>query len=127
MKENSADAYIHFLGRRSDINVILANSDIFVLPSLHEGLPNALMEAMAMGLPCVATDVGGVRQLIDDQQSGVVVEIKNSKALYEAMSDFLQTPMLRVRYGESANKKIEQQFRQDCVTKELLEIYEKTE
>ena len=81
--------YVHLLGFRKDINAILSKSNIFVLSSYHEGLPNALMEAMAMGLPCVATNVGGVRQLMPTEDMGIVIEPKNVGDMESAIERFI--------------------------------------
>lgn len=121
-KENGAESYIHFLGRRSDINTILSNSDIFVLSSLHEGLPNALMEAMAMALPCVATDVGGVKQLINEN-NGLVIEAKSSEAITQALSLYISKNEKARMHGIEAYKKMINQYEQHKVVEELVQIY----
>jgi glycosyltransferase involved in cell wall biosynthesis len=120
---NGADGYIHFLGRRSDINIILANSDIFVLSSLYEGLPNALMEAMAMGLPCVATDVGGVRQLIDNQNNGLVINAESDDDIRVAIEWLISNREKSKMYGLSAWEKMQEQYTQDKVAQELTSTY----
>ena len=106
------------------MNVILANSDIFVLPSNHEGLPNSLMEAMAMGLPCVATDVGGVRQLITDSSKGTVVSPKSSAEIASAIENYLDHPVLMKKTGENAYSSMRKNYEQQAVAEELLTIYE---
>lgn len=123
--KNNASDYVHFLGRRSDVNVVLANSDIFVLPSNHEGLPNSLMEAMAMGLPCVATDVGGVRQLITDSDKGTVVSPKSSSEIATAISNYLDHPELMKDVGEKAYFSMRKNYEQQGVAEELISIYNK--
>lgn len=123
--KNDASDYVHFLGRRSDVNIVLANSDIFVLPSNHEGLPNSLMEAMAMGLPCVATDVGGVRQLITDNNKGIVVPPKSTSKLVDAIAYYLEHPKEMVEIGNNANQFMIDNFEQQAVAKELIDIYTK--
>ena len=79
--------YIYFLGRkdRNEIKDILRQADIFVLPSRWEGLPNALLEAMAVGLPCVATQVGGNAEIINNGVNGVLVESRSADLLAEAL------------------------------------------
>lgn len=120
----NASNYVHFLGRRSDVNTVLANCDVFVLPSLHEGLPNSLMEAMAMGLPCVATDVGGVRQLIADGENGIVIEPKSSEAIALSIEKLLGDVKMMETYGREAYNFIYAGFKQEAVAKELVEIYQ---
>lgn len=120
---HDGNEYIHFLGRRGDINIVLSNSDIFVLSSLHEGLPNALMEAMAMGLPCVATDVGGVRQLIEDNVDGLVIKPESYIEIKESVEWLLDNPAKKRTYGELAYKKVRQLYNQEKVAEELVAIY----
>ena len=124
VNEVGAESYIHFLGRRNDINVILGNTDIFVLSSIHEGLPNSLMEAMAMGLPCIATDVGGVRQLIDADENGLVINPKSADEIVVGVQKLLPLG-LKEKMGEKAYEKIVNQYNQNNVVRELEEIYAK--
>lgn len=123
-KEKDVERYVHFLGQRSDINCVLANTDIFVLPSLHEGLPNALMEAMAMGLPCIATDVGGVKQLIHSGKNGLVIKPRSVKEIEEAVKVVINDKKAMKEYGNEAYRTIFEEYKQDVVIKELLSIYE---
>ena len=123
IEENDADEYIKLIGNRKDIPEVLRASDVYVLPSLHEGLPNSLMEAMAMGLPCIATDVGGVRELIDDQQSGVIVHPKDSIAIYHSILQLIERPEYKISLGEKAYKKIKESYSIDKAVEELEAIY----
>jgi glycosyltransferase involved in cell wall biosynthesis len=116
-------SYVHFLGRRSDINRVLANSDIFVLSSYHEGLPNSLMEAMAMGLPCISTNVGGVEQLITDHLNGIIVESKSSSSIIKALEYFINQKDSARKMGTEAYRKMITNYRQPIVSKELVDIY----
>ena len=125
IKELDAEEYVHLLGRRSDVNCVLSNSDIFVLSSYHEGLPNSLMEAMAMGLPCVATDVGGVRQLISDKEEGVVVHPKSTEEIVMAINYLLGNKDFAKRMGHSAYEKMRDCYSQETAVQELEAIYEK--
>lgn len=120
----NASKFIHLLGRRSDINTVLANCDLFVLPSLHEGLPNSLMEAMAMGLACIATDVGGVRQLITDNENGLVVRPKSSKEIVSAVKKLLTDTKIMNIFGEKAYEFMQRNFKQEVVAKDLIDIYQ---
>jgi glycosyltransferase involved in cell wall biosynthesis len=86
-----ADAFV-FPGIRTDIPEILAASDLFVLPSLWEGLPLSLLEAMAAGCPVIATDVGGVSEVLHHQETGLLVPPADVQALAAAMADCLDHP-----------------------------------
>ncbi|MGI6220404.1 MAG: glycosyltransferase family 4 protein [Coriobacteriales bacterium] len=80
------------------------DAELFVLPSLWEGLPNALIEAMALGLPCIASDcsIGGPRELIDDGVDGLLVPVGDEDALAEAMRELLGNPTRAEELGERA-------------------------
>lgn len=118
-----AEEYVHFLGRRSDVNCILSNSNVFVLSSYHEGLPNALMEAMSMEIPCIATDVGGVKQLIEDGVSGLIIEPKSSIAIANAIVAYVEDKSMAAMYARHAYEKVYNEYRQQSVAEELEKIY----
>lgn len=120
---NFADEYIKLIGNRKDVPNVLAASDVYVLPSLHEGLPNSLMEAMAMGLACVATNVGGVKELISQDELGIVVEAKDCNAIYGAIKKILKNKEYAKRIGDNAYKKIKNCYGIDVVSEELENIY----
>ena len=91
-------------GKTDDVARVLNNSRIFVLSSLYEGLPNALLEAMALGLPCISTDCpcGGPRSLIKDNENGLLVENKNEGALSEAICKLINNDGLRKKIAKNA-------------------------
>ena len=123
IEEKDLKDNVFLLGARKDINSILYNSDIFVLSSIHEGLPNALMEAMAMGKPCVATDVGGVRQLITNEREGLVVDSKDSEGICKAVEKIINNAEYAEEIKNNAYQKMKNEFDQSAVTQELLKIY----
>jgi glycosyltransferase involved in cell wall biosynthesis len=91
-----------FLGQRDDVLELLAGVDAFVLPSLHEGLPVTLMEATSVGLPIVATSVGGIPQILEDEVDALLVPPGDPGALVEAMTRLASDPELRERLGRRA-------------------------
>jgi glycosyltransferase involved in cell wall biosynthesis len=91
-------------GLVGDVVPYLRVADIFVLPSLAEGMPNALLEAMATGLPCVASAIGGCRDVITDRQTGLLVPPRDTAALQGALQELLQSPALRERLGAAARR-----------------------
>lgn len=111
------------LGKRRDINRILSFTDVFVLSSLHEGLPNALMEAMSMGLPCIATDVGGVRELISDKLQGIVIKTKSASEIEKGVVKLLSSKLLREKIGAAAYEKMKKYYELGAVADELRVIY----
>ena len=109
-------ARIHFLGARRDVAQLLAASDVFVLPSLWEGLSIALLEAMAAGLPIVATDVSGTRQAIQNGKTGLLIPAGDSGHLADALNRVLSALVkpgehndVR-RMGEAARRRVVEQF-----------------
>jgi glycosyltransferase involved in cell wall biosynthesis len=101
---------VRFLGNRPDVPRLLAASDLFVLPSLWEGLPMALLEGMAAGLPVVATDVAGSRQVVRDGRDGILVPPGDAAALASAMAAVLANDEERARLGRAARDRVEQEF-----------------
>lgn len=92
----------HFLGWREDVPAVLHTFDLFVLPSLNEGMGRALVEAMAAGLPIVASEVGGVPEVLAGGAAGVLVPPADAGALARAIETLLGDPALRARLGAAA-------------------------
>jgi glycosyltransferase involved in cell wall biosynthesis len=99
-----------FLGNRDDIPNLLAASDYFILPSLWEGLPMALIEAMASGLPVIATRVSGTSQVMIHGETGLLVSPGDAKELERAMLDLLSNPDMAVKMGKAARSRVESHF-----------------
>ena len=115
-------ASVHWLGLRRDMPALLDAADGFVLASAWEGMPLAVGEALAMEKPVVATDVGGVRELVGE--AGVIVPAKNSDALAEAMLEVMRrTPQARYSLGRMARKRIATRFSIDAKADEWEALY----
>ena len=95
---------VRFLGWRPDVDEIMSCFDIFVLPSLNEGMGRVLVEAMATGLPIVASSVGGIPDLVKDGENGLLVPPANAGALEQAISDLLSDKPRRKRMGETGKR-----------------------
>ena len=95
------DARVHLLGFRDDIPDILAAGDIFAMPSLSEGLPLALVEAMSVGLPVVVTRVGGVPEVVTDDVEALLVPASDARALSSALRTLISDAALRKRLGSA--------------------------
>ena len=116
---------VHFLGKRSDIPQILRAMDVFVLPSIAEGLPRSLLEAMAAGLPCVATVVGGIVEILGDGEFGLLVPAENAQALAKAMMQFIVMPELeKNNIIEKAKQHIRDCYTHKVVIEKLQNVYE---
>jgi glycosyltransferase involved in cell wall biosynthesis len=114
---------VRFLGFRDDMPLLYAASDLFVLASHREGFPRAAMEAAAMGLPVVATDVRGCRQVVDDGLTGVLVPVRDAPALAAAVRALAASPTMRSDMSVSARAKARRQFDQARVIDTTLSIY----
>ncbi len=107
---------ILWLGERSDVDELLAASDIFVLPSHQEGFSNALLEAMAARLPVVASDIGGNRDAVIENETGFLVPVRDPRALAAAILSLANSAELRRGLGEAGRRRVEQHFSlQACV------------
>ncbi|OGZ73385.1 MAG: hypothetical protein A2908_03325 [Candidatus Staskawiczbacteria bacterium RIFCSPLOWO2_01_FULL_38_12b] len=101
---------IIFLGERTDVDELYSVMDIFVLPSYREGFPHSLMEASAMALPVVTTDVRGCRNAIEPGITGILIPLKNSGELAKAMIGLLLDSQKAVVMGQAGRKKAEKEF-----------------
>lgn len=106
-----------------DILPILSDANLFVLPSLHESAPNALIEAMEIGLPCIASDVGSVSDLIEDRKSGVLVPAADPEALARAIHGVLTDGAFAEALGEQAQARIHRLFDNEQSIQQLEAVY----
>ena len=104
------DSRVHFLGLRQDIPRVLAMLDVFVLPSLSEGLSMAILEAMIAGKPVVATQVGGNPELVIDGETGFLVPPRDSQALASSVVTLLTNRQQAAQYAERGKHRAEGQF-----------------
>jgi glycosyltransferase involved in cell wall biosynthesis len=116
------DLGVRFLGHRDDVDRLYCGMDVFVLASHREGFPRAAMEAAASGLPVVATDVRGCRQVVDDQITGFLVSVREPKALAHAICAFDDVDE-RYRLGTAGRRKAEREFDERLVVATVLETY----
>ena len=113
------EGQVEFLGERDDVPQLLRAADGFVLSSAWEGMPNAVMEAMAAALPVVATDVGDVPELVEDRTSGFVVQPGDSEALADRMLSLMAMPPDQRRaMGERGLERIRARFENERVVDE---------
>ncbi len=117
---------VHFVGRRNDTPELLACADLFLFPSLAEGMPNALLEAAAAGLPIVATSVGGIPEIIENGLNGMLVPPGNSQALADASIRLLTDHELSARLGRAAQATVRAKFGFDTLADALTGMYSRT-
>ena len=110
-------------GMRTDIDAILRGWAVFVLPSLSEATPVTIMEAMASGLPVVATRVGGVPQLVREHQTGLLVPPADAAALAEAMAAYVLDPDLRMRHGAAGRTHVQAYFSMEAMVRGYDALY----
>lgn len=118
---------IQFLGEKnkSEIREILAASDIFVNPSYSEGLPTSVLEAAAMGLAIVATNVGGTAEIITHQENGLLIPARQPKLLKEGLTKLIENPSLRQVFQKNARQTVKQKFNWDHIAQQYLDLFKK--
>ena len=123
VRANGMDRIVHLLGHRSDVPALLAAADIFALPSHREGLPLALLEAMASGLPVIATDVGGCCEVIENGRNGILISPGSPEQMARAIKRLALDEGLRRALGDAARQTIEQRFSIDRMVRQVEELY----
>ena len=113
-----------FLGERADIPELLAASDLVVLPSLFEGLPVSVLEAMAAERPVVATAIGGTDEAVTHERSGLLVPPRNPEALASAIRRLRSDPDLARRLAKAGRERVEREFSSAVTAGQVMEIYD---
>ena len=111
-------------GERNDIPQIMRALDLFVLPSLAEGVSNTVLEAMASGLPVIATRVGGNPELVEEGVTGRLVPASDHLALAAAIQDYVHDRTERIRAGHAARAAAEKRFSMEAMTSAYSRLYE---
>lgn len=114
---------VRFAGQTNDVQSFYAMSDVLALPSLSEGSPNVVLEAMAAGLPIAATAVGGVPELVENEVTGLLVESANPQALAAALARLLSDRPLARQLAARATSLVARSFTPEAFRRSLLEIY----
>jgi len=123
-RELGCDDSIDFLGTRRDIPELLTAMDLFAFPSHFEGLPGAVIEAMAAGLPIVATPVDGTGELIDNYQTGLFVSVDEVEELTWALIRLLESPNLRDSLGDAAQQQASEEYGIDTMVNQFESLYQ---
>jgi glycosyltransferase involved in cell wall biosynthesis len=114
-----------FVKTMPDIKAVLKLLDVYVFPSIQEGLGFSLLEAMASGLPCVATDTGGIRDVIDDGNEGVLVSPGDEKELARAIIRVVKDRQLGSKLAENGRNKVRNGFSLDIMAEQTISFYRK--
>jgi glycosyltransferase involved in cell wall biosynthesis len=116
-------AQVQFLGHRDDVPEVLRESDVFAFPSFMEASPNAVLEAMAAGLPIVATRVGGIPEVIEHEQGGLLVPPGDERSLAAAIVRVIERPALAAQFGDAARQVAESRFSFVRMVGEFQQLY----
>jgi glycosyltransferase involved in cell wall biosynthesis len=124
LRADGAEAYAWLPGERADVPEILRALDLFVLPSLAEGISNTILEAMATGLPVVATRVGGNPELVQEGRTGMLVPPADPVAMAGAIRTYLLHPERLVLHGRAGRKRAEERFSLEAMVNGYLSVYD---
>ncbi|HZX74473.1 MAG TPA: glycosyltransferase family 4 protein [Cyclobacteriaceae bacterium] len=122
-EELGIEKNIHFLGKQSQFQHHLIESSAFILPSRREGMSNALLEAMALGVTCIATDISGNQDLIQNKVNGLLIPVEDIEALAHAVDYINEHPREAASYGIQARKTIAEAFTLEVVSRKYFQIF----
>lgn len=117
------DSNIEAVGQQNDVRPWMAAADALVFPSYREGFPNVVIEAGAMGLPAIVTDINGSREIIIEGENGLIIPPRNADALYAAMKEMVVNSALRESMASKARKLVADRYEQSYVRRCLKEYY----
>lgn len=123
LKMWSDEGYIEWQGHNSDMPKKLAMASIVCLPSYREGLPKVLLEAAAVGRPLIATDVPGCREIVKNNENGLLVELKNVDSLYNAIQQLVSNKDLREEMGRNSRSLVEAELSTDIINAQTIRFY----
>ena len=123
IKKIREEGFVEILGFQKDISSLYSRSHIICLPSYREGFPKALMEAAAASRAVVTTDVPGCRDVIIPNKTGLIVPVKNSEALANAIQDLINNPKKRKKMGEEGRELAKKEFDIKNIVQAHIEIY----
>ena len=115
---------IVWVGKQDDVRPYYEQANAFVLPSYREGFPNTVLEAGAMDLPCIVTNINGANEIIIPEENGIIVPSKDANALYQAMQRFINDPELVGKMKRNARKMVIDRYEQKFIWGELLKVYQ---
>jgi len=127
VKDNNLESTVNFTGNVSNVEEYLQIADFFIFPSESEGLGLSLIEALGCGLPCIATSVGGIMDIIEDKVNGLLVPYGDNDKLFQAMKEVLTDPEKADRLGREGRKTVLKRFNIDHITEKYLSLFDNLE
>lgn len=115
---------IKFMGWQEDIRPFLAAADAFVFPSYREGFPNVILQAGAMRLPCIVTNINGCNEIIENGKNGIIIPPHDSEYLYRTMREFVSSPRLVKQLASAARPRIVQRYDRRTLWEALRNVYQ---
>jgi glycosyltransferase involved in cell wall biosynthesis len=125
IRHHDLGANVLFTGFRTDVPELMASFDVYAMPSWEEPFGMVFIEAMAMKKPVIAWDIGGAKEIIMHNETGLLVEPKSTPDLAEAILKLLRDPALRQRMGEAGRRRVEQAFTSQRMCQDMIEVYQK--
>ncbi|MBA4141475.1 MAG: TIGR03088 family PEP-CTERM/XrtA system glycosyltransferase [Nitrosospira sp.] len=125
LSEAGAAGFAWLPGERADIPDLMRAMDLFVLPSLGEGISNTILEAMSTGLPVVATRVGGNAEIVQDGVTGILIPPAEPEAMMRALLHYYRNPGLVAEHGRAARQQVETRFSMEAMTQGYIGVYDK--
>ena len=123
--ENSLNNKVNLLGRLNDVSHVLSESDLFVLSSFSEGLPRSIIEALSASLPAIASNVGGIKELIKTNINGFIIDQQNPKLFAEAIKAYIIKPQLLYIHGKESREIYENKYTLNKMIKNYSDFYNK--
>lgn len=124
LQKKAATEFVWLARSRNDVPELLRSLDIFVLPSLGEGISNTILEAMASGLPVIATDVGGNAELVIDGETGILVPAADPSAMVNAIQYYVDHPNVRRQHGLAGRTRVETIFSMHSMVESYMDVYD---
>jgi sugar transferase (PEP-CTERM/EpsH1 system associated) len=124
LRDKNLDKYVWLPGKRDDVDEIMRHLDIFVLPSQAEGISNTILEAMATGLPVIATSVGGNPELVQEGVTGCLVEKSDSTAMANELLEYVRNKEKREQHGLNAYQLVKKEFSLDIMVNRYVDVYD---